>query len=193
MDIPILFTESNSFYKSLPGTDCYDIKRNALTFQGESAVIAHPPCRLFSRLRAFSTAPQSEKELAYFALSVIQQNGGILEHPANSILWKEKNLPFGNQIDEFGGFTLSVDQHWFGHPARKNTWLYIVGLSPGQLPNYSLKFDAIQFKQDKADNKSGKKEIPKKLRNATPPDFARWLLEIARLINEKKNRLSFIN
>jgi hypothetical protein len=186
MSIPILFVNSDSIYKLLPGTDCYDLFRDARTFRGSSAVVAHPPCRLFSRLRAFSTAPASERELAYFALSVVQQNGGVLEHPASSSLWKEKKLPLGSQIDAFGGFTISVNQHWFGHPAQKNTWLYIVGITPNLLPSYTLNFDAVRYSLSSSNVKSGKLELKKRLRNHTPAAFAAWLLQIAHLVNLNK-------
>jgi len=50
-----------------------------------------------------------EKQLAYFALAQVRLNGGILEHPAGSRLWKEAPLPLGDNVDEFGGFTIEID------------------------------------------------------------------------------------
>lgn len=138
MDIPVLFVHNRSNYKKLPGFDCYDLKRNALTYKGDDPVICHPPCRLFSRLRAFSNADFKEKEFAYFALDLVRKNGGILEHPASSLLWKEKNLPLGCSVDEYGGFTLCIDQCWFGLSVRKRTYLYIVGIKARDLPGYPI-------------------------------------------------------
>ena len=85
--IPVLFTEQNSSYNNYEIFDTYDEKRNALSYNSRLPIIAHPPCRLFSRLRSFSTAPIAEKKLAFFALSKIRQFGGILEHPRSSTLW----------------------------------------------------------------------------------------------------------
>lgn len=154
MNVPVLFVHNRSNYKKLPGFDCYDLERNALNFKGDDPVICHPPCRLFSRLRAFSNADIKEKQLAYFALDLVRKNGGILEHPASSLLWKEKELPLGNVVDEYGGFTLCIDQVWFGLTVRKRTYLYIVGIQPRDLPDYPIlnniptrKFDNLTHKQ----------------------------------------------
>ena len=123
----VLFTQSNSNY-ALLGHNCFDEKRNALTFQGSEPVIAHPPCRLFSRLRRFSTAPGCERLLFSFALAVVRQNGGVLEHPAQSNAWQIFNLPLpGRGVDNFGGYSVQVSMHQFGAAFKKNTWLYIVG------------------------------------------------------------------
>lgn len=89
----VLFVERNSIYKTFPGLDCYDEDRDARTFPGGMPVIAHPPCRLWGRLRSFSTAPESEKDLARFAVAMVRQWGGVLEHPAHSTLWKDRGLP----------------------------------------------------------------------------------------------------
>lgn len=191
--VPVLFTEKNSVYNNLLGTDPWNEQRNALTFTGDHAIIAHPPCRLFSRLRTFSTAPAEEKQLAFFALQVIRKNGGILEHPASSSLWKDANLPKGKDTDEYGGFTLSIDQFWFGHPCEKKTWLYIVGIQRKELPVYPLKFSAVQFCISKPGRNSNLKELPKALRNHTPTNFARYLINLAILIESKKNTNSFIH
>ena len=191
--IPVLFTEKNSVYNSLPGVDAWPKNRNAFNYSGSHALIAHPPCRLFSRLRAFSTAPASEKNCAYFALEYVRQNGSILEHPHSSTLWKEMNLPTGQEVDEFGGFTLSVNLSWFGYPATKKTLLYIVGLHPGQLPPYSLNFDAVKFSVSSSKKRSVLQEIPKAQRSSTPLLLANYLVQLATLIESKKNTNSFIH
>ena len=67
------------------------------------------------------------------------KNGGILEHPKGSKLWKEAPLPMpGEPQDEYGGFTILIDQYHFGHVARKWTHLYIVGIDPNEVPPIPL-------------------------------------------------------
>jgi hypothetical protein len=86
-----------------------------------------------------SRPKDGERELAFFAVEVVRAYGGVLEHPARSKLWPEYKLPRPGHTDSFGGFTLPVDQHWFGHRAKKATFLYIVGTSPKDLPPIPLR------------------------------------------------------
>lgn len=187
--VVVLFVQSNSVYKKL-GCDAYDIKRNAMLYNGNQALIAHPPCRLWSRLRACSTAPVEEKLCAIHALNLIRRNGGVLEHPNGSSLWKEMGISKSTSPDQFGGFTISVNQSWFGHKARKSTLLYIVGCTYAQLPTMPLNFDAITHsvtttKRDRK-LKVGRKECSKHMRDATPLLFANWLIEVIAVINSNK-------
>lgn len=130
----VLYARKNSIYKTLPNLDVYDEIRDARTFTGRLPIIAHPPCRLFGKLKHFSKAPIEEKQLAYHAVDLIRVNGGVLEHPSWSLLWFEKNLPLPGVIDSHGGFTLPILQSWFGHKCAKATWLYIKGINPNDLP-----------------------------------------------------------
>lgn len=178
----VLFTQKNSIYLSL-GCDCYDVERNALTWTGSEPAIYHPPCRLFSRLRKFSTAPSSEKFLAYWSIEKIRRFGGVLEHPAQSTLWMEKNLPVPGKSDEFG-FSIDIDQYWFGHKAQKRTWLYIVGILPKQLPDYPLVCGNAEFVLETSARKNKKPTLKKSERSATPEAFANWLIQIINLIKQ---------
>ena len=91
--IPVLFTMQKSNYLQFKECDCYDEKRNALTYNGLTAIIAHPPCRLWSRLRHFSKAPLKEKYLGIWAINKVRGIGGIVEHPAGSSLFRFMNIP----------------------------------------------------------------------------------------------------
>ena len=187
-DIAVLFARRDSIYKQFPNCDVYDIDRNALNFPGGMPVIAHPPCRAWGRLRHFANPRPGEKELALFALDMIRKNGGILEHPASSTLWKEMNLPVGQDVDKWGGWTMSINQHWFGHLAEKKTWLYIVGIKPSEISDYSISFSAITHTVSSSKSKiRNKKEISKKMREETPEQFAQWLIENALLIKHNYN------
>lgn len=188
----VLFTRSDSVYLSL-GCDCWDMGRDARLYQGEDPVIAHPPCRAWSRLRHFAKPRPDEKDLARFAVAVIRQNGGVLEHPGSSTLWADQALPRpgGWERDRWGGYSVSVDQFWWGHRCEKRTWLYIKGIEFRDLPAHPLNMNAITHKvASRAGMRKGmpgwKPEIGKAEREATPVQFAKYLISIVELIKSKK-------
>ena len=180
MKIAVLFARQDSIYKTFPECDVYDIDRDAKKFNGIEPVIAHPPCRAWGRLRAFAKPRLGEKDLALFAIEKVRQNGGVLEHPAHSTLWKAADLPVKG-FDNFGGWTLSIYQSWFGHKGQKKTWLYIVGCLPKDIPDLPINFNAIEYTVggSKAAGHNGKKEMPKADREHTPVELAKWLIELA--------------
>ena len=183
--IPVLCVESESVYKNL-GFDAYDLERNAFTWPGGGPAIYHPPCRNFSRLRKFSKGGPIENSLALRCVSKLRLYGGVLEHPASSTLFKDY-IGFPLVPDKFGGFFLSINQYWFGHPCEKKTWLYIVGLTPSELPPYPLNFNAIEFtiSSSRREFITGKREVNQKWRSKTPIAFALWLSEIIFKIRSK--------
>lgn len=181
VEVSALFVRKDSIYKEL-GIDCWDIERNALNWAGGNSIIAHPPCRAWGQLSHMAKPRPGEKELAFFAIDMIRKYGGVLEHPRASRLWPEY-LPMPGNVDKFGGYSISVDQFWWGHKAKKSTLLYIVGCPIRELPAMPMNFDALQYTvSSKIKKKSGRrilKEIPKSEREATPVDFAKWLIEVA--------------
>lgn len=181
--VSALFVRKDSVYKGL-GIDCWDADRNALLWPGGNPGIFHPPCRKWSRMRAFSTAPDDEKELAIWSVDQVRKWGGVLEHPAHSGLWAHCRLPLTGGIDKFGGFIMSVNLHWFGFPAEKKTYLYIVGCRIRDVPAYPLCFNAVTkvVANSHAKHKTGKTEIPKSMRDKTPIAMAHWLAEICGVV-----------
>ncbi|WP_217698862.1 hypothetical protein [Sediminibacterium ginsengisoli] len=172
------------------GLDVYDIERDARTFPNTSAVIAHPPCRAWGRLRHFAKPRPDEKDLAFHAIAVIRKCGGVLEHPEYSTLWAAAGLPRpGAGYDQYGGWSLSVDQSWWGHKARKRTWLYIVGVQAADVPPIPLSFDAVQYciggNHGSKFNKR-LKDLPKADRERTPEPFAKWLYQLALICQNNK-------
>ena len=188
MKIPVLFTQINSNYNDNQIFDTYDLQRNAFTYYDRIPLIAHPPCRLFSRLRKFSTAPRSEKKCAFFALSKVRQFGGILEHPRSSTLWKTGNFDLSGNVDSYGGFLRCVNLSWFGFPCQKKTMLYFVGISPGQLPAFPLSLDAISHQISSSENNS-LPEIAKKSRSSTPLAMVNYFALVITIINKNRNTL----
>lgn len=181
--VAVLFARSDSFYKTLPECDVWDIDRDARQWRGGSSLIAHPPCRAWASLRHCAKPRAGEKDLALMAIQHVRRWGGVLEHPQLSTLWKVAGLPEPGQRDEFGGWTLIVDQHWFGHRARKRTRLYIVGCEPTAIPTMPMVLGeathtvGLWSGRDKA---KARPSITKPEFEATPPEFAAWLCELAR-------------
>jgi len=166
----VLFTRPDSPYLAMR-LDCYDESRDARTYTGYGPVIAHPPCGLWGRLSQFSRAPDTEKDLARFAVDTVRAVGGVLEHPAYSSLWPTMGLPLpGQGRDAFDGWTLPILQSWFGHRAPKPTWLYVVGCPPTRVPDMLLH---LGIPEGRIEN-MGRAE-----RERTPEPLARWLVELA--------------
>lgn len=184
----VLFARRDTIYKTLD-CDVWDEDRDALKWPGGSSVVAHPLCRLWSKLAPLSKAPAAEKELARFAVRMVREWGGCVEHPAHSRLWKDMGLPpAGLGLFDGRGWTLEIPQFWFGHRAEKMTWLYFVGIGRHELPphpfvageaTHIVSSGYAKFKGDR--NRSMKPEVLKREREQTPPAFAEWLLAIARL------------
>jgi hypothetical protein len=168
----VLYARRTSVYKTLHA-DVYDEDRDARTWHRLAPVVAHPPCRSWGRLAVMAKPIPGELELAIHAVRQVQRCGGVLEHPAWSALWTVAFLPLpGRGFDAHGGWTLSVDQSWWGHRAAKPTWLYIVGVSPNELPPMPFHLGTAPGRIEMM----GKAE-----REATPPAFAAWLLDVVRL------------
>lgn len=189
----VLFARSNSIYKNIEGLDVYDIERDARSFSGNLPIIAHPPCRAWGRLRHLAKPRFDEMDLARFAVSYIYKNGGILEHPAHSTLWKDQNLPLPGSNDEFGGWTLPIKQHCFGHRAEKNTWLYINGIQPKQLPIMPLVLGEAShvISSSKRGSYGSRPEVSRAEREETPLELALWLVKSVQLIGEHRKITAF--
>jgi len=181
--VAVLFVRADSTYKSMPGVDCYDEARDARTFVGGVPVVAHPPCRAWASLRHCAKPRPDEKGLALWAVEQVRRFGGVLEHPLNSTLWPVAGLPQPGERDAWGGWTLIVHQHWFGHRAEKRTRLYIVGCEPGDIPQMPLKLGAATHTVGLWSGRNRatcRPSIGKPEFEATPPEFAAWLIELAR-------------
>ena len=179
MTVAVLFARQDSYYKTLPNVDCYDIDRDARTWPGGCPVVAHPPCRAWGLLRQFAKPRPDEKALAPWAVAQIREWGGVLEHPAGSTLWPELKLPEPGQRDEFGGWTLVIHQHWFGHRAQKATRLYICGIEPWEIPEMPMKLGNATHCIRPTKNYPRLPSVTKSEREHTPPALAEWLVDLA--------------
>ena len=181
MGVAVLFARADSIYKTMPQCDVWDAERDALKWPGGSPVVAHPPCRLWGNLRHMAfRAPPEEKELARWAVKMVRQYGGVVEHPRRSQLWPELGLPLpGCGKDEFGGWTLGIQQKEFGHRAPKETLLYIVGIEPANIPSIPLDMSYPTHRIGNSRTTRHIPEVSKSEREHTPEALARWLVELA--------------
>ena len=167
--VSVLFARRDSCYFQLV-SDVWDELRDARGYIGPNAVIAHPPCRGWGRLSHLAKPRDDEKALGLFAVECVRKFGGVLEHPFASKLWAAAGLPRVGAVDAFGGFTLLLDQGWFGHAAPKPTWVYICAVSASAVP-------AIPVQLRRAAGRT--MALSPADRERTPILFARWLVDLA--------------
>ena len=147
------------------GLDCWGMERDATSYDGPAPVIAHPPCGPWGRYRHKC---KQESKTAIIAVQQVRRWGGVLEHPAHSRLWDAASLPRPGELpDSHGGWSVAVEQGWWGHEAPKATWLYFVGVSPNEVKLPLHRPFATGLVE----------EMPKGKRHITPRLFALWLIE----------------
>jgi len=135
--IAALYVDPEGVYAGLPDVDLWDELRDARRYAGPFPVVAHPPCNRWGQLARVNHSrwgtPLGEDGGCFaFALEAVRRFGGVLEHPAHSLAWRAYGLPrpirgvWSRSFDDDGWVT-EVSQVAYGHPARKRTWLYVVG------------------------------------------------------------------
>jgi len=180
--VAVLFARADSVYKTLPGVEVYDMERDARTYDGPHPVVAHPPCRSWASLRHGAKPRADERNLARLAVALVREFGGVLEHPQFTTLWKAQQMPEGQERDQYGGWTLYVQQHWWGHRAQKKTRLYVVGCEPREIPDMPMVLgDATHTVGlwSGRDRATCRPSIAKHEYEHTPEAFARWLVLLA--------------
>ena len=195
--VVVLFVRSDSIYKTLPGVECYDAERDARTWPGGCPVVAHPPCRAWSALAHLAKPAPGEMDLARFAVRMVRENGGVLEHPASSRLWRDQALPEpGAGKDAAGGWTMTAPQWWWGHRADKPTRFYICGCDPRDVPAvpFCLGDAPCVVTTSKRKCETPPSEWRERLGNrekeATPERLAAWLVELARRCSKHNKVIS---
>lgn len=179
--VAVLCARADSHYKTIPYLDVFDAARDARTFKGGMPAIAHPPCRSWGRLKAFAKPAPGERLLAHFCVAQVRKYGGVLEHPAWSSLWPAADMPGPGEVDEFGGWTLPIVQFWWGHPAEKATWLYIVGVAPSEVPAIPFCLgEPLQVVSSSLRGTRRRVSVSREWREMTPPAMAEWLVDLAR-------------
>lgn len=190
MKVAALYVDPKGPYPRMEGVEAWDVARDATQYTGPFPVVAHPPCGPWSVMRHLHTRPE-ERPLAIRAVRQVRTYGGVLEHPKGSRLFHEY-LPLPGRYDGYGGYTIEVVQCDWGHPARKRTWLYIVGVPRAELPTMPPPREPTHWASGSRTAKRGAVPIGIKVcsaeqRRRTPPDFAAWLVEIARRAGTRKD------
>jgi hypothetical protein len=185
--VAALYVDEKSHYLTLPNVDAWPRDRDARLYKGPWPVIAHPPCADWGKMRHMAKPPPGRRELAIIAVEQVRLWGGVLEHPEGSVLWDRCGLPkppslgvVQSSID--GEFSVSVDQCWFGHRARKRTWLFCVGVSPLAIAEEIRASDREAKPTRRICHGPRMKELQslgKRARRLTPAGFAEALIRIA--------------
>lgn len=198
--IAALYVQKGGCYFGLDGVDPWDEARDARTYAGPFPVVAHPECKRWGRYwgGAPSTWPRLIKgdDGGQFvaALAAVRRWGGVLEHPEGSHAWRafDLNAPprDGGWVvaDWQGGWTCCVEQGWYGHRARKATWLYANsvdlpslrwGRAPGDFVRLDEGFHSTEERR-RAIKTGACQRLSAKQRSATPTEFRDLLLSIAK-------------
>jgi hypothetical protein len=189
--IAALYVDPNGVYADLPGVDLWDEARDARLYVGPYSVVAHPPCNKWSPLAYINRRRLPNYEIGddggcfEAALHAVRTYGGVLEHPASSLAWKQFGLmkpERGFWKGNFGEWVTEVDQGRYGHRARKRTWLYAAGMPavPPALDWEKAESDVIVsgFLHHAGTNET--RRVRPKEASRTPAAFRDLLLELAR-------------
>lgn len=195
--IAALYVLPRGCYFGLEDVEPWDQERDARAYAGPWPVVAHPPCERWGRY--WGGAPTTWPRLAKgddngcfkAALAAVRKWGGILEHPEGSAAWEAFGLKKPHHKGGWiragdGGWTCCVEQGWYGHAARKKTWLYANGvelpeLKWGKSPATAKLYEGFHGAEER--RRAIKTGICQRLsarqRAATPIPFRDLLLSIA--------------
>lgn len=192
-DVSVLFVDPRGPYPSLV-RDWYDETRDARSYAGPNPIVAHPPCGPWGRLRHLSK--HDDPTHGPFAVELVRRWGGVLEHPQHSQLFRHCGMPHPGELpDAHGGVTFEVAQCDWGHPARKRTWLYVVGARvvppnpPKREPTHWISGGRGREGKKKKTTPvpPGIKVCSAEQRRRTPVDFAKFLITIARSATQPRS------
>ena len=193
--IAALFVETDGVYFNCDGVVPYDVINDARWYRGPFKAICHPSCKRWGRY--WSGGPSAKvKRLRgddgfsfAHSLWVVRSFDGVIEHPEASSAWPwfglNKPPRKGGWIkaDNYGGWTCCVEQGHYGHPARKATWLYLVGQKPPELIwgpcSGKMRLDeGFHSKEERALTSGRRKRLSTKQNMATPIEFRDLLIEL---------------
>ncbi len=166
-------------YAAMPGVQCWGVDENADTYDGDLPVVAHPPCGHWGR---YWYKAHDDGRAGPLAVAQVRRVGGVLEHPRDSRLWRHCGLPLPGWLgDNWGGFTLEVFQRDWGHRADKPTWLYVCGVPRRLVPLLPAPAPPREIRQTQGGTRGELEKMSKTQRHLTPPPFAAWLVQLAKL------------
>lgn len=161
--------------------DCWDEIRDAKRYDGPNPVVAHPPCGPWGRLS--NLCHLQDPTCGPAAVASVRRWGGVLEHPAESRLWRACLMPFPGELpDAWSGLTYAVCQVAWGHCCTKPTWLYIVGV-PARLVVDGIRTGGVATHRINFGPRGPQlPSAPKERRRMTPPLFGEWLVSLAEAV-----------
>jgi hypothetical protein len=172
-EVAVLCVSGRSIYKHQPGVLAYDKNLDAKNFSGGMPVVAHPPCRCWSYYLASQARPKdrsAEMALGVWCVEQVMKHGGVLEHPARSLLWDACKLPKPADLGDPFLYTVYIEQGWFGFGSRKPTWVLVSGVPPAELAPIGFRLQAF----------GTTKGMTSFQRSRTSSEMASWLLDTAR-------------
>lgn len=185
--IAVLYVDPLGPYPKMDGVDWWDEARDATTYAGPHAVIAHPDCGPWGKLRHLYRG--HGHDCAPRAVEQVRRWGGVLERPAHSRLWAYAELPKpGAGRDAWGGYAIAINQSDWGHCARKPTWIYCVGVDPALAAQRPASREPTHWiggtrnvvrGGHRGRVPPGIKVCSAQQRRRTPPLFAAWLVSLA--------------
>lgn len=189
VDVAVLFADPKGVYAGLEGVDLWDEARDARLYAGPWPVVAHPPCARWCQLasvneKRWGTKIGDDGGTFAAALAAVRRFGGVLEHPAYMIAWSFYGLPrpvrgIWRQALDDPGYVTEVSQAAYGCPARKRTWLYLVG-DPVDLDWRDVHGLALIGGRGTRGLPEGRYRIQDGPASRTPPAFRDVLLNMAR-------------
>ena len=207
MTVAALYVDPRGCYAGLEGVEVWDEARDARRYAGPHPVVAHPPCARWGRYwyggPSWIAGGNPRKVLGddggcfAAALSAVRRYGGVLEHPEATHAWARSRISAPPRsggwvragLDD-DGWTCCVEQGWYGHRARKATWLYAVGaelpsLQWGRAPGGFARIDEgfhSQEERRRAVKTGACQRLSSHQCTATPEPFRDVLLSIARSV-----------
>jgi hypothetical protein len=201
--VAALYVDPNGVYAGLEDVDVWDEMRDARLYAGPWPVVAHPPCQRWCQLAPLVQHLHLERLGEKYrvgndggtfaaALAAVRRFGGVLEHPAYSLAWTKYDLPVPGRhgwtqslFDP--GIVTEVSQSAYGHPCRKRTWLYAVGVDPVEMnwaePKPTAQVSAFDHhRAQRLGLGFFTEHMPRGSSSPTPPGFRDALLEMARSV-----------
>lgn len=185
MKVAALYVDPKGPYPTMADVECWDESRDARAYPGPHPVVAHPPCGPWGRLRFL--CKYQDASLAPVAVEQVRRFGGVLEHPAESRIFRRCQLPFPGELpDAWGGVSVRVDQVAWGHCCAKPTWLYVVGV-PLATVLAGVRTGGTPTHRVTSGPRGPRLPTATKLkRRLSPPLFAAWLVELARAAGDAR-------
>jgi hypothetical protein len=195
--VAALYVDPHGVYAGLPDVDLWDEKRDARLYAGPWPVVAHPPCNRWSVPLAYVNQTRygymvgEDGGCFEAALDAVRRFSGVLEHPAETKAWPAFDLPrpprdgWGQGLGD-NGWVTEVDQHSYGHPARKRTWLYCFGVEPPVLNwrrapvGQTALVSWLGYGKRDPRNLEGRRRLTRREALGTPIAFRDVLLDMAR-------------